>query len=266
MTNEIQVLPVTAQQATEAKIANSVKISKQLMKSELKKRMKALDEQRSTARADANALHDYFSVMLNNEVKRQVNMELQNDGQITRFRNLYTKFSRFNSDDKDFPKFESNLEMLQSFNMSDITCNLFRSSVYDKNEDYVSFLLGNASLTVNLRIPDRSHENDNYFGDLDTHNPLGYIQHVGISQGVRDIYHSCKELNAITEKADEKYHDVLEKLEGIDEVAEEMEATLLVNELKQSDEGMSALRIASDLVEGMLGDKPELLNLHDKEL
>jgi hypothetical protein len=253
-------IPVTQQQATESKIGNSVKISKQLMKSELKKRIASLTDEHKDATDYYDNLSKGFHKELHSTVERQVHTSLINNSDITRFRNLFAKFSTFNGDDPCLPKFTSNFDMLKDFRIEDITYHLFKKETEEVDEVFSEFLLGRATVNVNFSIPDRftSDDEDNYASDLET---LGYGQPVQISQDLRDKYHLCVEAHTVKLELNSKRHKVKEKLSNIDDVAEEMEAQLLVQELSQTEEGKAALKIAGNLVGDMLGDTPALLSV-----
>lgn len=249
-------LPVTREQSLETKISQSVKISKQLMKAELKKRMDAALEEYQEARRTESLLSDSCLKLLQSTVKRQVEMGLQNDSEITRFRNLFNKFSAFHDDPENgFKPFLTNTDLLRDFDISGMWSKLSNPTSEHNIDFRQKFLSGESEVAVDLNIVDRIDEDEhyNYFPFL------GYIQPIGISDEVIGAYKlyaesfvDCKELN-------NKYNTLEKKLNNLDTVTEEMEARLLVQELTKSDEGKQALNIAGELVGEMLGDVPALL-------
>jgi hypothetical protein len=260
--NEQNYIPVTQQQATESKISNSVKISKQLMKSELKKRITVLLAEYEELIATSEKLKESFKNQLNSEIKRQVHMYMNNDSELTRFRNLFAKFSRYNgNDEKNYPKFKNNLDMLDSFCTGYIYKSLFKiSSVNSSCPVYSEFLKGRCLVNVNLKMID-NHNDDidsNYISNMEK---LGYGQPVQISQDTVDMYLLCVTTAKKASVVNVKHKQVTLQLADIDAVAEEMEAQLLVSELRKTEEGHEALKIAGDLVAGMLGDIPTLLQV-----
>jgi hypothetical protein len=257
--------PVTAQQNTEHQITNSVKIGKQLMKSELKKAIETLSKEYGKLREVSDKLEGAFKNQLKLEIERQVHMSISNDSEITRLRNLFTKFSRYNGNDEDdFPKFKNNLELLESFDLSFIHRVLWmKESASKESIIYQNFIKGKAFVNVSLNILDNHNEetDSDYIGNMEK---LGYCQDVSISQDTLDLYFLCVENLSKANYADSECDELKYKLKNIDSVMEEMEAQLLVNELSKTEEGRKSLEITGSLLAKMLGTVPSLLDLTSK--
>ena len=258
-----QFVPVTQAQSTETKINQSVKISKQLMKAELKKRMVALKVQYELSKKETADLHSKFLNQLKSNVTAQARMAIANDGELTRFRNLYTKFSRFDDkESKDFPAFTNNLDMVKEINWEDIATYVkpHFDTVWIKFRQ--NFLLGNTEVQIDLVLPDRIHEDDSdRYSSEPMENPLYFDQIIHVNQDLIDKLFEFEEKETATKELNLQYNEVDNKLTNIDAVAEDMEARLLVQELAKTDEGKAALAVAGELVGDMLGDVPALLTV-----
>lgn len=258
-----EFLPVTEEQATESKINQSVKISKQLMKAELKKRLEDLKLQYLLSEQETRSLSSIFRNQLKKNVTEQARMAIANDGELTRFRNLYAKFSRFETKDcKDFPAFANNLDMIKEIKWDDVAT--YVKSHFDPTwvKFRQEFLLGNTVVEVELDLPDRIHEDDeDSYNSAAMDHPLYFEQPIFINQDLIDKLFAFEEKEAATKDLDSQYDAVQDKLRNIDAVAEDMEARLLVQELSKSQAGLEALAIAGELVGDMLGDVPALLSV-----
>ena len=228
------------------------------MKSELKKRLTASLKEHDAIRDMAAIAQETFTKVFSKDVIRQVKLALANDGELTRFRNLYSKFSMFNGTDEDHPKMSNNLEMYSSTCMTVILNSVLTTRPSTKSEEITAeFLLGRAEVGVELIIPDRPEDHDHSYNK----DYLGYTQPIGVSTEIIELYFTYRELEDKRMALNQEYITLELKLKDIDAVAEEMEAQLLVNELSKTDEGRAALEIAGNLVGDMLGDKPALLDL-----
>lgn len=252
--------PVTKQQETENKISNSVKISKQLMKAELKKRLKSCKEEYDLVSKDASEAYSAFVTNFYEDAKSQVKTSLASDSELTRFRNLYNKFSIYNGTNEDFPAMPNNLSMYKSIDVDGIINSVAPQYNYKEDNDVKSeFLLGRADIPVSLIMPDRPEDEHDIY---DNCGYLGYVRPIVVREEIIELYFKQKELSERKKELNTQYNGIELKLRDIDSVAEEMEAQLLVNELSKSEEGVAALEIAGNLVGDMLGDRPALLNMN----
>jgi hypothetical protein len=256
---------VTAQQNTEHQISNSVKIGKQLMKSEFKKRIETLSEKYKDLDGSYEEWKKTFRNQLNIEIERQVNMSISNDSEVTRFRNLFTKFSRYNGDDEEnFPKFKNNLDFLESFDASLLTRKLWLKESATKDcPVFQNFVKGKVFVNVYLNVLD-NHNEDTDSDYITNMEKLGYGQNVVISQDTVDLYFVCVKVLDEANSVSSELSKVKYKLTNIDSVTEEMEAQLLIQELSKTKEGKAALEVTGNLVGNMLGTVPALLNLTNK--
>jgi hypothetical protein len=256
--------PVTVQQNTEYQISNSVKIGKQLMKSEFKKRIETLSEKFKDLDESYEKLKKIFENKINLEIERQVNMSISNNSEVTRFRNLFTKFSRYNgSDEENFPKFKNNLDFLESFDTHLFRRLWLKESATEDCSTFQNFIKGEVFVNVHLNVLDNFNEetDSDYISSMEK---LGYGQDVAVSQDTIDLYFACVKVLDESVFVSSELSKVKQKLKNIDSVAEEMEAQLLVNELSKTEQGKKALEITGNLVGEMLGTVPALLDLTSK--
>ncbi|CAM0033129.1 hypothetical protein VPHD496_0045 [Vibrio phage D496] len=261
MSNTNKFVPVTEAQAVETKISNSVKISKQLMASELTKRTEQLLEEYKVADATARIREQAFFTLSRDAIKRQVKLAVNNDGTLTRFRNLFKEMSlmqddedrdvtwKTNSDVIKLDELADNLHVIQNY-VQDI------SSYWGIEEDKEAWVT-HQLVTVDVKtiFPDLNF--NGHHGMYD--NYLSFTLRFEICSDALeqlDLYvTAAKEARALNDQ----YNAIETKLKNIDKVAEEMEAKLLVQELAKTEEGKAALGVASDLVGEMLGETPVLL-------
>lgn len=269
--NNNEFIPVTQEKAVQTNIEYSVKVGKQVMKAQLKKAIAATIDEVTAARLAYAKAKETFEELFKVHVDNEVKLCIRNDRELTCFRGLFTKFSRFHEeDDSDgFGKFKTNLDMFESHE-GEAVVNLLTKTFTLKAgcvPDYYlqvkqEFLSGNPIwVTVNLAIEDKvapEYDSD-YSDDLPK---LGYATHIAFTQNVIDTFILAQEAFKTKITCGTKLSELTSKLDGIDQVTEEMEAKLLVNQLNKSEEGKAALGIASELVSEMLGDTPALLDLN----
>lgn len=261
MSNTTQFVPVTEAQAVETKISNSVKISKQLMVSELTKRVDSLLEEYKAADATESIRNQAFFMLARQDITRQIRFAVNNDGQLTRFRNLYKEMSVMLDEDDREVEWKKNEDIIQ---MTDFVDNLYtiQSEVLTGNTHWVDkedkdSWINHKLVTVDVKtiFPDLNFNGTHGMYD----NYLGFTLRFGLSDKALeqlDLYvEAAKEARSLNDQ----YNAMETKLKNIDKVAEEMEAKLLVQELAKSEEGKAALGVASDLVSEMLGETPMLL-------
>ncbi|URQ88246.1 hypothetical protein J8Z28_20385 [Pseudoalteromonas sp. SCSIO 43088] len=256
MTDNTQYLPVTQAAAVETKIQNSVKISKQLMKSELKKRIDDLTKEEREADTKLSVARDLVKMATRTLVEKHAMDYVARDGELTRIRNFFNKFSCIERDSAE-KYFDKNTDMVRCVETGLAeSCMLGTSNFKNMWPEYQKQFEedGTLNLTVELRIRDYEttdyHENYLRF-DLDFHATEELYK---LSDAFKEAEEKWRELS-------NKLDSLKEKLNGIDQVAEQMEAQLLVQELSQSEEGRLALETAGQLVGDMLGETPTLLQL-----
>lgn len=254
-----EYLPVTEAAAVENKISNSVKISKQLMRSELKKRI-ATDEEKVreldiNQSAVSGLVDEFIKALITPEVKRNINA----DSEFTRFRNIFNKFSTIDAEDLGSEYFSTNSKMIRNIETGHVrACLLGRGLVFGAAfpEDHKLFV-EHQIVTVPVELGVRDYDEGGYHSD----SYLGYEIGIPAPKELLDIVETYQKATADHKEALSALDAMREKLEGIDQVAEQMEAQLLVQELSKSDEGKLALQTAGDLVGDMLGETPDLLRL-----
>lgn len=251
-------LPVTQADAIENKISQSVKISKQLMKAELEKRVASLEVQFATAQASRRAAANLFNAALEANLTREVRANIMADGELTRFRKIFNKFSKSDKDDNDSGYFDINGDMIREIETRHVGEMLrnperFKVLFAKEYENYIKYSM--VAVTVDLHIRDYDfdrHGQDEY---------LGYEVSVELSTQTKDFLAQWRDENITADGLGSQLAELSCKLEGIDQVAEQMEAQLLVQELNKTDEGREALKTAGELVGDMLGETPSLLQL-----
>lgn len=250
-----QYVPVTKQAATEATIVNSVKIGKQLMKSELNKLMANALVRYEQLKKESSELNHTFQHKLKENTERQVRTELANSSEMTRFRNLHRKLTRYTDEPKgEAPAFDTNLSLLREITFPDVL-NLRPSSSVGK-EVRAQFLAGSISVTVDLEIQDYAYDDEDDGYNLQY---LGYTLECYVPAEIITLFQEALAKEVEMMEANHHYNDLERKLKNIDQVAEDMEARLLAKELSKSETGQEALRIAGELVGDMLGEVPALL-------
>lgn len=256
--NKPEYLPVTEAAAVENKISNSVKISKQLMRSELKKRI-AEDELKvsdleASERAASRLVNDFIETLVVREVKHNIN----NDREFTRFRNIFNKFSTIDPEDLGSEYFSTNCKMISSINENLVrNCILgtrhFEATWPQEHKLYQEHKI----ITVDVELKVRDYDTGGYHSE----SYLGYQVGVPAPKELIEMVEKYKQAKAECGEAKKALESMKDKLDGIDQVAEQMEAQLLVQELNKSDEGRLALKTAGNLVGEMLGETPDLLRL-----
>lgn len=259
-------LQVTAQQQIQDKITNTSKISKQLLKSQLTVKKKELFQSYKDVNKEAREAYINMTETIKELAVKAGHAWVSNDADVTRFRNLFAKFSRFSDlDCQDFPKFTSNLSMVQEITVPD----LYKLGCVSEDQSKLTNKViaeKVIDIEVNFAIPDRMHADDAaQYPDDEYDNPLGFAlpmnlaaEHVSLITTYIDLNQRARQLNVA-------YNDVDRQLMNIDSVTEEMEAQLLVQELSKTDEGKEALAVAGNLVSNMLGDTPPMLEAYTQK-
>lgn len=256
-----EFLPVTEAQAVETKISNSVKISKQLMVSELSKRIATAQEEYEKVDAVASVCHAAIFTVGNKEMVRQVRMSVANDGNLTRFRNLYKEMSLMMDDEEKVIEWKNNVDVIDLANLQGnfnaiINHEFHGKGSFTDTEDREAWVNhGMVTVDVKTVFPDLNF--NGHHGMYD--NYLGFTLRFILSNEVRDLITKYIEAQTKANAANKEYKALCDKLKNIDKVAEQMEAQLLVKELAKTEEGKEALTIASGLVSDMLGETPMLL-------
>lgn len=247
------IVPVTQAQITETQINYSTKIGKQVMKAELSKRIAmalgvkvlaedAKDKEWKSLRQDV-----YI------ELRGKVELSIKNDGDITRLRNLYNKFSSLPSHDQAGNNWQAH---------KDDNCRGVAYGLLDnQNKREEARAAGCVEINVELRFGDYDTFNDRH-GEWE---PLGYSEEIAISQDIRDRLFAYTGLCSEYVDADIAYERAKRELDNIDATVEAMEAKLLINELQASAKGQEVLNVTTDMVQEMLGDVPPMFaGLEDK--
>lgn len=259
MTELSQYVPVTQAAAIENKIQSSVKISKQLMKSELKSRINELDTELDQATRANHLANELFETAANTLIKRETTELVRKDGELTRMRNFYNKFSTVIKEEADH-YFDTNVDLIRDIETSHaLGCmkgnGHYAAAFPDDHRAYTEH--GLLPVSVELRI--RDYESSSYHSD----DYLGFSIAIPTHKAIEELRDKALEAKDIAAALNTKLHDLRQKLGGIDQVAEQMEAQLLVQELGKTDEGKEALRTAGELVGEMLGETPMLLRLSE---
>jgi len=268
MTNS-NVVPVTQDEAVKTNIGYSVKIGKQVMKSKLQAAMNETKTLYDKKNEYYKICASHFIDSFHKEATRQIKLDLNNDRDATRFRNLFAKFSRFHEKDNDngFRAFTTNWDMVQETDIVSVVDKILHGNNKHALKLKEDFLLNEpVPITVDLKIPDRIHKDelDHNYIDADSIPKLGYEVSLTFGEDIKEIFHTARDAQKESRALNKKYNELETKLKNIDEVTEEMEAKLLVNELQKSDTGKEALNVASELITEMLGDTPDLLKLENK--
>lgn len=241
-------LPVTEATAIENKIGNSVKISKQLMKSQLKAKIKETREQLDNHTKTYTDMVNKFKEEAEASIRGQILLSMSNDSEFSRFRNFYNKFSAYSKKDSSYFA-ATNMELIDSISVYSPIRDMLRNEL--KGEDLKDFTKHQLlEIQVDLKIFD--YDGEDY---------LGYTQKVHINDDLIGQLANIEKFVDVLNTYTAKYTELSEKLDNIDAVAEEMEAQLLVQELNKTEDGKEALKLAGNLVGGMLGETPELLNI-----
>lgn len=241
-------LPVTEATAIENKIGNSVKISKQLMKSQLKVKIKEAKEQINNHTETYNDMVTKFKDEAEEAIRSQILLSMSNDKEFSRFRNFFNKFSAYSRENSHFYA-TTNIELIASIGTyTPIRDMLKNDFVGEALEDFTKHQL--VEIQVELKLFD--YDGEDY---------LGYSQKVHINDDLIGQLANIEKFKDVLNTGAAKYQELSEKLDNIDAVAEEMEAQLLVQELSKTEDGKEALKLAGNLVGGMLGETPELLNI-----
>ena len=259
MTELSQYVPVTHAAAVENKIQNSVKISKQLMKSELKRRIGELDAELDQAETNRRLTRELFEAAAKTLIKRETTAIVGKDGELTRMRNFFNKFSTVIKEEADH-YFDTNADMIRDIDTTHaIGCMTgnghYAAAFPDDHRAYTEHGL----LPVSVELHIRDYESSTYHAE----DYLGFTIAIPTHKSIEALRDTAVEAKGIATALNTKLHDLRQKLEGIDQVAEQMEAQLLVQELGKTDEGKEALRTAGELVGEMLGETPMLLRLEE---
>ncbi|CAM0056453.1 hypothetical protein VPHK479_0045 [Vibrio phage K479] len=261
MSNTNNFVPVTEAQAVETKISNSVKISKQLMVSELTKRTEQLLEEYKAADVAAHIRSQAFFMFAREDIARQVRLLVNNDGKLTRFRNLYKDMSLMQDADDREVEWKTNVDIIKmdsiDENLQTIQTEVSTGAAHWVDKEDKEAWVNHKMVTVDVKtiFPDLNF--NGHHGMYD--NYLGFSLRFEIPDKALEQLDLYVEASKNARALNEQYNAMETKFKNIDKVAEEMEAKLLVQELAKSEEGKAALGIASDLVSEMLGETPVLL-------
>ena len=125
-----EFMPVTQDTAVKNNIEYSVKIGKQVMKKQLQAALK----EKKVEYNQVSELESSYLKSLYTEVKEWINsrihMNVRNDGEITRFRNMFNKFSRFDQNDGDWKKLKTNVDIIHSIEITHIVSKILKKSYY----------------------------------------------------------------------------------------------------------------------------------------
>jgi hypothetical protein len=237
------IVPVTQAELTQTNINYSTKIGKQVMKAQLTERLKMLFTVRELA-GTANYHHaEGFSDKLREYLNSKVDMFLNNDGEITRLRNLINKFSSAENE------FKNNVALKDGTNAHGVIRNFVDTRKVEKLAEIIE--LGELTVNVNLRL-------NGFVKDEDDQEQIGFSIAIQLSTETLEWLAQRIDLVNAKAKADADYDACDEKLRNIDAVVEEMEAKLLVNQLMTTEEGKKVLAVTSELVQQMLGNTPDM--------
>lgn len=256
------VVPVTQQEAVQTNITYSAKIGKQVMKSQLQQRLKKAEDDKIVADACLQVTQTKFLTLTNEELKKKAKLSIMQDGDITRFRKLYERFSLCVGDDSCEVTWKNNVDLIKNIDCHELHSALGINHAMASQITKAKKLIldeGQTEVVVELAIPDLD-ASDGY-----TNQWLQYEETISLSNESIELFKETLKCKKERDVASEKLRNIRSQLDNIDQVAEEMEAKLLVNELTKSAEGQAVLAVTSEMVSQMLGETPPMLDLKGEE-
>lgn len=249
MTQVSEFKPVTEQESLQSKIGNTVKIGKQVMKQQLQAELKKLDELREKTSIDVRVLHDIYRTYVNTFVKQEIHSRISRDSEVTRLRNIFRKYAS-GGDTKEL--YGDNIKFISHINSSPM--HYLTGGYITVDEKMEKQRKGDepVDIGVSVNVGDIDEDGD-HCGNLCFEYSI-YLNSEAINL-LNDYLVKSNELSKLCDNCEL----LKDKLTNIDEVAEEMEAAMLVQELGKTEQGKQALQVASELVSSVLGKTPSLL-------
>lgn len=243
-----EVMPVTRDHQVQVNIGYAAKISKQVLRSQLKDRIAKLSQSVKEQREQANEVLD--TGKLTSYLNEQVEKSLSSDGDLTRLRRLVNKFM-VDDEEHNFP---TNASLVKSISARREAS---RYTAARSDSDAIVRLMeeGHFSVGVDLRlIPDI----EGVFTE-----ECGFEAVIPLNDEWKDKIQKHVAMYDEIYRIENEVSDLKDKLANIDELVEEMEAKMLVEELRSSEEGKRVLSISASIIGDALGETPELLSLKE---
>lgn len=244
-----EVLPVTKAEMTSTEIEYSVKVGKQVVKKQLEKEIKQLLENLSEEGETRDKIFSgsKFCKMLEEEAEKQ----LEADKDLSTIREILSKYM-FEED-----KFKNNLDMMcGSINAWPLLC-LVRGEGPGYRQEHIKrlseFIEGGVA---NVAFEFGFYERSDAFGEKPK-----VCYEIPLSETWIDVLN--KYLNSLKRTAEitDNMAQLTIKLNNLDSLMEEVEASILANELKKTESGRKVLSISSGIISSVLGTTPELLKI-----
>jgi hypothetical protein len=256
--NEVQTLADTQKQ-TQISIEYSTKISKQVIIAKLNEQITTLNNESLELHNETKLLRKVYAEAFTKELQDNLQLAVDASRDITQLRRSINKFMP--SDQKPYP---NNEEFISSTGVS-TTTQVLINPPNDSRHFYSSLSLNATRAQVIQQALDTKQVDipvifDAYFGGLDDESERCCCEFaITLSE---DLLAKLQNIQTVYERNESNRNQITaleKKLSSIDQVIEKMEAELLVNELRKTDEGKHALSVMNGLVEGYLGDLPKLL-------
>lgn len=260
MTTQPTVLPVTQAELTNTDISHSIKIGKQVLLSKLAEEIKKLDADMFIQYCGiAETMGGSFPMSM--IMRPLFELVINNCSQLSKLRLAINTF-----EEKDMRK---NMGLLVSNDLESV-CKGITDPMYitgrhnnseksyrvnDKFKEVLKqgFLKVNYSFGVVWRDAGQWHEDGNQ-AEESSWNHNGYCEEILIPGETLDKMRALLPAVDALERRQVVLDSLREKLKNIDSTMEEMEATLLVNELGRTVRGKQVLAVTNDLIAGVLGD------------
>jgi len=244
-----EVLPVTKEQSTRTEIDYSVKIGKQVIKKQLEADILAMQDliSKNTELQQSVFSGSRFCNMLEEEAEKL----LEADEEITTLRTIFSKHLTH-------MKFDRNLELMDgSINtysiLDGIRGRLHALDEFEELEEIIEsgVISVDFDFCVNLQN-ECSDERPSFIYEIKLSDEWlkSLSEYLLARKDKKELLKGCSAL--------------VTKLANLDSVMEEVEATILANELRQSESGRKVLEISAGIIGNILGGTPSLLSLEDK--
>lgn len=229
------------------KIGYSTKIGKQVIKAQLRERITELKASLKTAIEQNETAAEKYHAALKERVKTVLKLEVQNDRKISGIRKMLAGMF-----DTPPPELSSNWAFVETYSYQRY------SGCYDGSRliENLNKVLEKESVWVEFSLY-CGFFNENIVAEGG--GKLEFTNELELTSDLIEMLTDYRDAAVDVENNRKKLNETESKLSSIDEVMEQMEAKLLVDELKASEHGRQVLSATSEIISQMLGETPALL-------